>query len=339
MKLLFVTPNIDETHDDLAFAALWARAFSEADYDVEVVCLRKGKHALPFPVYSLGKERGSSNWVCFLRFWWHLLTHRYDRVFVHMSAPLLAAGSLIWWLRGTPVYMWYTHYTLPWTLRIGSCVVKRFFAATKESLPHFDGDPRKIVTGHGIDTAFWEAAPPVAVEDRVPASQLLAVHRISRSKRLDLVIRALALLPESYTLTHYGRPMGPEDDVRYERELHVLVQELGLGARVRFMGSVPGPEVRTILPRYQTFVNLVPQTIDKSVLEAMYCGLTPVIGRGQAEAIGFPEYPADDTPARIAEHIRYMRHWSQRDLQALVRERHGLARLVGVLSEFIRPAR
>ncbi len=335
-RLLFITPKIDESHDDLAFASLWAKAFANAGYDVTAICHHKGKTSLPFPVYSTGGEKGWPNWRCAIEFQKLMATLKYDRVFVHMSAPWLAAGTPIWFLKRVPVYMWYTHYTNPWTLKLGSAlVVKRFFAATKESLPHYDHDPRKVITGHGIDTSYWDDVHPAL--NREPRTHLLAVHRISRSKRLDVVIKTLANLPVEYKLTHYGRPMGPADDVAYEKELHELVKQLGLQDRVRFMGSVPGPELKKIYPRYQTFINLVPKTIDKTVLEAMYCGLTPVIGQGQAEAIGYPHFPRSEDPKEIAEYIQHMHITSPDELKKLVRERHSLESLIQKMSVFIQP--
>ena len=110
-KLLFITPKIDESHDDLAFASLWAKAFNEADFDVQVICTSKGKNSLDFPVYSLGGERSVSRFGQFLKFQKLIMTLKYDRVFVHMTPRWLAAGSWFWWLRRKPHYLWFTHYT------------------------------------------------------------------------------------------------------------------------------------------------------------------------------------------------------------------------------------
>ncbi|MFH1292178.1 MAG: hypothetical protein ABIH87_03190, partial [bacterium] len=96
-KLLFITPKIDESHDDLAFASLWAKAFNEADFDVQVICTSKGKNSLDFPVYSLGGERSVSRFGQFLKFQKLIMTLKYDRVFVHMTPRWLAAGSWFWW--------------------------------------------------------------------------------------------------------------------------------------------------------------------------------------------------------------------------------------------------
>ena len=66
MRLLFITPKIHEADDDFAFASLWAKEFARQGFDVTVICLEKGTHSLPFPVYSLGKEEGLPSWRWFL---------------------------------------------------------------------------------------------------------------------------------------------------------------------------------------------------------------------------------------------------------------------------------
>ncbi len=339
-RLLFITPKIDERDDDFAFTALWARAFARAGFDVTAVALEVGTHTLPFPVRSLGREKGWPTWRSFLAFQKIILTTPHDRVFVHMNPRWLAAGAWYWFLRRTPTYLWYTHYTRPLSLKIGDKIVKRMFAATKDCLPQYEGDPRKVVTGHGIDTAFWDV-PEVPDADREPATHLLAVHRISRSKRMEIVLKALAQLPSAYTLTHYGRPQDPRQDPAYADELRALAASPALKGRVTFMGARPMPELRTVYPRYRTLVSMVPDTIDKTVLEGMYCGLTPVITSGHAAAIGYPTAPADDSPEAVAAYIRALASPSssarlpREDLRRIVRERHSLERLVQLMAAYI----
>lgn len=335
-RLLFITPKIDESHDDLAFASLWAKAFQDGGFDVQVICTQLGAYSQPMPIFSLGGEKGASRVVQFLRFQKLIMTLKYDRVFVHMTPRWLGAGTWWWLLRGIPTYLWFTHYTRTLSLKIGEHVVKRMFAATKDSLPQYEGDPRKIVTGHGIDTAFWNV-PEMPDAEREPATHLLAVHRISRSKRFDLVLKALALLPPEYRLTHYGRPQDPRQDPEYAEELHRLTRDLHLTDRVTFMGSRPMPELRSVYPRFRTFINMVPKTIDKTALEAMYAGLTPILAHDQAEAIGWPEHPADDSPEAIAAFIKQLRLVPRAELRSVVQERHSLAALIEKMAVYIRP--
>jgi len=331
-RLLFITPKINDKDDDVAFAALWAKGFSEAGFDVTIICGEKGETSLE-NVYSVEHKQGGRFGSLF-RFWKLMFSLKYDRVFVHMNTRWLAAGAVYWKLRGIPTYFWFTHYTRTTSLKIGEIAVTRFFCATKESLPHYDGDPRKIVTGHGIDTEYWNV-PELPDSERQDEKHLLAVHRISRSKRLDVVLKALALLPSEYRLTHYGRPLDPSIDNNYQGEIETLVKDLGLSDRVRFMGSVPMPSLKEIYPRFRVFINLVPKTIDKSALEAMYCGLTPVIIQGHAEAIGYPDFPKEDTPEGIAEFIRGMRLHSREELQSIVEQGHSMKSLINKMSSFI----
>ena len=337
-RLLFITPKIDESHDDLAFASLWAQAFQDAGFSVTVICTYKGKTDLSIPVISLGGENGVSRIMQFLKFQYLIATLPHDRAFVHMTTRWLGAGTLIWWLKRIPTYLWFTHYTRTLSLKIGDKIVKRIFAATKESVPHYDGDPRKIVTGHGIDVRFWETEL-IPEEQKESKTHLLAVHRISRSKRFDLILRALALLPEEYTLTHYGKPQDPRIDPEYAKEIESLVVNLGRQNRVRFMGAVPMPELKKVYPRCQTFINMVPKTIDKTVLEAMYCGLTPIMNRGQAEAIGYPESLSEDTPEMIAEFIKNNETKSRGELRSIVQRDHDLKSLIEKMAIYIRPGK
>jgi glycosyltransferase involved in cell wall biosynthesis len=336
LRLLFITPKIDERHDDLAFASLWAKAFADAGFAVTVVCTSKGESTLPFPVLSLGGERGTPRWLQVFRFWKILMTTPHDRAFVHMTPRWLSMGCWYWWIKRIPCYLWFTHYTNTISLKIGSRVAKRMFAATVECLPQYDGNPKKIVTGHGIDTRFWDV-PELPMSEREPATHLLAVHRISRSKRFEIVLKTLALLPPEYTLMHYGKPQDPTQDPAYAKEIEDLVSTLNLKDRVRFMGAVPMPELRNIYPRFQIFINMVPKTIDKTVLEAMYCGLTPIITRGHADAIGYADAPADDSPEAIASFIRAMAPKPRSELCRIVDERHSLKSLIEKMSVYIRP--
>lgn len=335
LRLLFITSKIDERHDDLGFSSLWAQAFVDAGFEVTVICGEKGETRLTCPIYSLGHIPGESQ----LRTLWHfeklITTLSYDRVFVHLAQRWVGAGAWWWRLKKIPTYLWYTHYTRPLSLRLGELAIKRIFTATEECVPHWKGDPRKVVTGHGIDTHFWNVEP-LADNQREPATHLLAVHRISRSKRFDLVLKTLALLPPQYHLTHYGRPQDPRSDPEYYAEIQRLIDELHLKDRVTFKGAVPMPELRKIYSRFQTFINLVPRTIDKTVLEAMYCGLTPIMIRGQADAIGYPDAPKDEEPQTIADFIQNMKPHSRDELRDIVEQRHSLKKLIEKMEVYIR---
>jgi glycosyltransferase involved in cell wall biosynthesis len=338
MKLLFITQKL---HGQDAFGALWAKAFADRGYTVEIVCLEArpeaitsllGEHPDPrLRIHSMGKEKGFSRWQQILTFWKLTRRLQYDRVFIHMSPVWGLLGAWKWIPSRTPTYLWYTHYKMQPGLWSLGFYAKRMFCATPQSLPQYEGNPKKIVTGHGIDLAFWPKRENHAKDPR----QLLGVYRLSRSKRLELCIRAMALLPE-YTWNVFG--IVAEAD--YVAEMKALVSELQLNHRVRFHPSVPAKELASLYARHKLILNMASETIDKTMLEAMTCGCYPVTTARNAEAIGITAAPMEDTPESIALFIKeHTERLPMEDdaMYKVVAERHGLAQLIERMDSYIRP--
>ena len=327
-KLLFITQKIHEQDDDLAFVTQWVDEFIAAGFRVEVICLEKGVFDDRFPVYSLGKENGRGNITRTLTFLKLITTLKYDRVFVHMNPEYFTLGGWWWYLTRTPSYLWYTHYTTHIHLRLAAFFAKRMFAATPQSLPQYKHSPKKIVTGHGVDTHYW-TSQNTCTDSR----SLIMVHRLSRSKRVELGLQALALLPKEYTLTIYGRAV----DANYYAELEQLVTDLGIEDRVMFQGPLPMPALRAVYPRHRIMINMASETIDKTMLEAMCNGVFPVTTEGNMSAIGLPTRLKDDTPESIANCIRSgeVEVTTPENLQAIVEEKHSLKKLVEKLKVYI----
>src|SRR3989344_8947726 len=184
MKLLFITQKIHKNDDDLAFTILWIKEFVKQGLDVEVICLEKGDFNNDFPVHSLGKEMGFGKLKRVLKFFQYIFTLKYDRVFVHMNPEYITLGGWFWFLRRIPVYLWYTHYKTHIHLKLSGIFCKRIFAATKQSLPQFDDNEKKVVTNHGIDVDYWILGYNSELKNEDVRYNLLSVHRICRSKRL-----------------------------------------------------------------------------------------------------------------------------------------------------------
>lgn len=351
MRLLFITQKLK---DQDAFGVLWVREFIRQGFDVTVVCLEggvggvglvgeggesgKGKveSVFEFPVLSLGKEHGVSRLQSVLRFERLIVTEQYDRVFIHMAPVWYALGFWYWMLKRISVYLWYTHYKMQLGVRLFGWFGTRFFCATPQSLPQYtaslDQAPmKKTVVGHGIDLAFWPKRRNLSMHPH----RLLAVHRLSRSKRLEILIKALPLLDSAYTLDVYGI----EAEKDYAEELKQLVADLQLQSRVTFHGTVPMKTLPEIYVRHRFIMNMASETIDKTMLEAMTCGCYPVTTKPNAEAIGIPAAPEDDTPEAVAAFVQAnaeKAHIDPDEMYRIVEEGHSLAGLVATMGEYIR---
>ncbi len=329
MKLLFITQKL---HQQDAFGVLWIEALRRKGYDVHVLCLERDiSSSFSFPVTSMGKERGAPKLQQILNFFSVIMQEKYDCVFIHMSPVWYAFGFWYWLFKGIPVYLWYTHYKMQLGVRLFGFFGKRFFCATPQSLPQYNASPKKIVTGHGIDLSFWQPQNNVCSDPK----KLLVVHRLSRSKRLELSIRALHLLPHEYSMDVYG--IAAEKD--YVQELYDLVRKLQLQDRVRFHGTVPMNKLQSIYVQHSFILNMASETIDKTMLEAMTCGCYPITTSANAQAIGIPLAPVSDTPQAIADCILQnivQSPLSSSAMYAVVAQRHSLDTLIEHMDRYIR---
>jgi glycosyltransferase involved in cell wall biosynthesis len=337
MKLLFITQKL---HGQDAFTALWVKAFIERGYEVEVLCLEwrpadmqsvLGEVSLlPFAVHSLGKEQGRGKWAQIFQFWKLISTLQYDRVFIHMTPVWGFLGAPIFLARRAKVYLWYTHYKMQIGLWLLGLYGKRLFCATKQSLPQYEGSEKKIVTGHGIDLHYW----PMRENCSTEPAKLLGVYRLSRSKRLELCVQAMALLPEQYTWDVYGNEAEPE----YVAEVKALVKNMHLEHRITFHPSVPIKDLPALYQRHRFILNMATETIDKTMLEAMTCGCFPVVTPRNAEAVGLPIAQEEDNPASVAAFLRdhtVTAPVAGPVLYDIVQKRHSLEHIVELIDSYI----
>ena len=125
---------------------------------------------------------------------------------------------------------------------------------------------------HGVGRAALDDS---SVE--VTPVSLVTVNYLHPRKRVDLALRALALLEEP--LGNDRRPPtlrivgdGPE-----RRTLERLALELGVSARVHFAGFVPGAELGANYRAARCYLHTArEESFGLSVIEAAYCGLPTV---------------------------------------------------------------
>jgi glycosyltransferase involved in cell wall biosynthesis len=268
MRLLIVTQVVDRTHPILGFFHRWLEEFALHCEEVTVLAQRTGEYQLPLNVHvhSLGKERGVPRAVQVLRFWnlqWTLRRH-YDVVLVHMTPIWIVLGCPLWFLLRKPMYLWYEARGTRLPLRIALRCVRKAFSASPYGMPV--QTPKSVVVGHGIDTDFFR----FGMENR-DMHLLATVGRITRAKRLDLIVQSFATLPADYRLRIIGVPLIPSDTATLS-ELRELVADLGLTDRIEFRAMLDD-ELRSTLQKANVFLHASMRTgLDKAALEAMACG-------------------------------------------------------------------
>jgi D-inositol-3-phosphate glycosyltransferase len=164
---------------------------------------------------------------------------------------------------------------------LASCTAE---ASQLERLYH--ADPARIeIVAPGVDHAFFSPGDRAGARAALGLGDspvLLFVGRIQPLKGVDVAIQALAELDDpTATLVVVGGPSGPAGEAEAEKA-HLLVEELGLESRVRFVD----PQPHHLLSTYYRAadVTLVPsrsESFGLVALESAACG-TPVV----AAAVG-----------------------------------------------------
>lgn len=283
MRLLIITQTVDVEDSYLGFFVRWIEEFAKHCEQVEVICLKEGKHSLSanMRVHSLGKEVRVSRikyLLNFYRYVWNL-PHEYDAVFVHMNPEYVVLGGLLWRVWGKKIALWYMHKSVTIKLRVATHLSNIIFTGSKES---FRLKSNKVhVMGHGIDTDFFCPDSSITRGDWA-----LSVGRLMRSKRHDLAIRRAAEVGKALRIAGEG----PE-----RARLEALARELH--ASVQFLGALTQAQLRD---EYRIAAYLIHTSetgsLDKVVLEALACGL-PV--RTDNQALKMLE---NVSPAYVREH-------------------------------------
>lgn len=130
----------------------------------------------------------------------------------------------------------------------------------------------------GVNLANFTPDGPVLVDlPRQQRHRIVTVSRLVPRKGVDIVIRALADVPDTELLVVGGPPADALDDDPEVQRLRAVAEETGTADRVRLLGSRARHEVPAVMrssdvlvtvPWYEPF-GIVP-------LEAMACGL-PVV--------------------------------------------------------------
>ncbi len=326
MRLLVVNFEMDDEAVVLAWQARVVRELARHCERVVVLSERVGQSALPVNVHR--EQIVSRSGVPLIgrrlaRLWqaWRLCrAFDVQAVFLHMAHRYAYQFYPVFRALRLPVLLWYAHGTVSWHLRLAHYCVDRVISSTPEGfrLP----SSKAYFIGQGIDTDLFTLRPAATRRD------LITVSRISRRKRLDLLLAVMEhLRNDNLTLRIIGAPL-TADDRRYETELRERAARLNLP--VEFIGFVPLEIIPSCYDTAALHLN-VSQTdsMDKTVLESLACGC-PVLTSNPAFRSLLADYPdsivQDERPQMIASQVRRLlaSNIAPEHLRALILGHHDL---------------
>ena len=281
MNLLIFNLKTDADDSILGFTTDWINAMAAYCNRVFVITMVAGRIAVAenVQVFSIGKEKGFSEprrLLEFYRLLWRVLrTAKIDACLAHMMPLFSVLGWPLLRPKRIPIVLWYAHSHVSLLLRVATKVVDRIVASSKSGFGIETAKFRSI--GQGIDVNRFVPVHRARADNRLV---LLTVGRISPVKRLEIVIESLALLPaeikENVELRFIGDPLGSKA-IDYMNTLQRRVSDLGLSHIVKFQTALPFHQVVASYQNADVFINNSDtDSIDKTVLEAMSCGI-PVI--------------------------------------------------------------
>lgn len=344
MRILVV--NFEMDPDSVVLAWQYRIVVRMAAYSERVVVLTQKANVCSLP--GNVEVHAIPSWYCKAPFRWmgakwlaNLLLFRLCRrfafhvCFIHMNMEwAYRFYPCFRWFR-IPVLLWYAHGSVSWRLRLAHWCVDRVITSSPDGfrLP----STKTRIIGQGIDTDLFRPT------DRPrPTGEVLHVGRISRRKRIELMIHAMAELKSAAPsaliwLRLIGQSL-TRDDRRYEAELARLIESLGIGDRVMRTGHVPMDALPKAYQGALVHLNLsTTGSMDKTVLEALACGC-PVLTSNVAfvdlfRREGLDMFLVDDpSPGTIARQLlgsfRQQNYCGRAALRNVVLGKHDLSSYV-----------
>ncbi|MCB0196174.1 MAG: glycosyltransferase family 4 protein [Anaerolineae bacterium] len=287
MRLVMVTPRVDKNHPIFGFIPTWVTYLANQLEQLWVVTPRfNSQTVLPsnVTVFEVGRDTAKQENTLhalqkFHQVMWQLTQFEpIDGIFTHMYPKFALMAVPYAKMRRIPLVMWYTHTNVSWQLRLAEKFVDAIVTASRGSC-RLDS-PKVRVIGHGLDTGQF-APRHAAKVDHTSKRNLVSVGRISPSKNCHLMIEAVNELVNRRSITNFSLSfvgdVPDENDRPYLQYLQELVAHHNLETYVSFMGAIPHKEVATVYQQSDIFVSASQSGLDKAVLEAMACGLIPIV--------------------------------------------------------------
>jgi glycosyltransferase involved in cell wall biosynthesis len=347
MKLLMITPRVDSSDSIHGFIVGWVKALAKRVEHLWVVTPRAGKEPLPrnVTVYEVGRDYAKGETLFhalrnFHRVMWHLTQKEYvDGIFTHMYPKFALLAAPYAKLRRLPLVMWHTHTHVSRQLWLAEKLVDRIVTASRGSC-RLDSDKIRVV-GHGIDTERF--VPLSSMRHLAQVSTILSVGRISPAKHYEILIEAIAKLVDQVNtkpihLRLVGGALLSEPRI-YLEELKSQVVVRNLSEYVSFEGAIPYEQIASVYQQASIFVSASQTGLDKAILEAMACGLIPVVSLKElvptlGNYAGMLVYEPGDA-LDLVDKLRYLlemhpdeREQLHNEMRRLVKEKHNVGALM-----------
>ena len=341
MRGAIITQILDEADPVLGFVVGWVNTLAARVEGVEVICLRQGEAALAPNVRVTVLPRGRFARYRRVRSALRRLKHEgaLDFVFAHMCPSYAVAATFP--AKRAPTFLWYAHSSVTRMLRAADRRCDGVFSCSEASYPLTSR--RLSVVGHGIDAKRF-IPPPGPTREKI--FTICSVGRITKSKRLDLLVHTLARCRERRPEARLAcRIVGPADEP-YREELASLIKQLGLDNRIQIDPPRTHEEVGGVYQAADVIANMTRHhSLDKATLEAMACGclvlttndaFSPVLGEHAALMVQ-PE-ASPEALAGAIERLAALSAEQRRTLGLKLREivvgAHSLSRMMdGIVAE------
>jgi len=350
MKIVFICQAVDQKEPIHSTGIRWIEALAtrpEVEH-VTVITLRKGKLALPgnVKVHAIkGNKRLSTALSFYREICRTVLANKADCFFVYQGGPYPVLLLPFRLLLAKPIYQWKAHPSANLLTRFCArfCDTK-VFTSTRNAFP-FNYSKVKVV-GQGVDVKVFSE------KSLTKAGDLITVSRIAPVKQLHSMIEALAHCNKRYETKYRLDIYGPtfEKDCSYRADLEDLIMQLDVEESVSLCEAINHHELPDLLNRYRAFLNFSRTALDRSVVEAMACGLPvistnncveEIIPEGLRPLLVAPEHDSDEQAKYI--HSLFSLDESQRieigkALRKVVEQHHSIEALFDkILAEMDRP--
>lgn len=303
MKLLMITRKVDRLDALAGFTFEWVAALASSVEKLTVITWqRSSSDGLPSNVELISLRGGKFGKVISLQLLLLRSLRQVDGVFCHMNPEYTILAGLLTRLYRKRLVSWYTHKAKTWRRMLMEVCTHRIVTASAESFrdPLF---PSKVaIIGHGIDTDLFRPG----TRSISKSFNIITVGRISPSKQYEVMIEALASLPDQNVELHIIGDVILDAQRAYLEQLKNVVKKKKLESKVIFHGWVPHRDTARYYQEADLFINLsTTGSLDKAVLEAMSAGCMVLTSNEAFRTVLPAECVIEADPRALAKAIEW----------------------------------